>query len=413
VIDFEERVQRRLAELKDWDPDKHPRASAGSSEGGQFVSAGGIAPIYHHETMREMLPESGLGSVRTQSVNVTNPKRADDYHAVLDIFDRKRRGDFVQASSPWVDHFFHKGERGWAHIATVSNSSGQRLNFNRLVPDSIAARLESGKEWDPDKHPRNPAGSTDGGQFTSGAEGGVATATRPEKNGDMWRRNSEQRMVAVLNDRQGYFPSLELLNAKPEYGGITPEEYQRILAVHDAAVAPPGQGNADYISQHAAAFRQAGGTVQSMTPSRAQDAQNFFGAARDQLEDTETSKPKTGAFYAAQACDDYRTYPEEGVGFIAYSKEGVPVAAVSGEQQGGDFHVGFLGSTGAVGGAGSALQEEILSYAGRKGLGVTSLIGAGSTPFHLDIGRRLGSDRGSVISNWTNDDVQWLNAHVH
>lgn len=83
----------------------------------------------------------------------------------------------VQKAEPNITYEYFNTELGYSEISGHTQSA--TTMFNRLEGKRIVVYLDQ-KEWDEDKHPRAPAGSSEGGQFTSagnGSGGGTVSGT--------------------------------------------------------------------------------------------------------------------------------------------------------------------------------------------------------------------------------------------
>lgn len=176
-----------------------------------------------------------------------------------------------------------------------------------------------------------------------------------------------------------------------------------------------------YISNAVESFRAAGGEVKLLDPGFDTDelekmASNLT-STMDKIYDSYTSKLMTSsevtqvdklttALNAMRAAvTDTLSGITENV-FVAYDKNGSPVAALSfNEPMGESLSIGYLGSTLTVAGAGTALQYELAQYAANEHVGVDSVSGMGSQNYHELIGRTV-DNAGS--STWTDEQVQQI-----
>ena len=176
-----------------------------------------------------------------------------------------------------------------------------------------------------------------------------------------------------------------------------------------------------YISNAVESFRAAGGEVKLLDPGFDTDelekmASNLT-STMDKIYDSYTGKLMTSS-EAAQvdklttalnamraAVTDTLSGITENV-FVAYDKNGSPVAALSfNEPMGESLSIGYLGSTLTVAGAGTALQYELAQYAANEHVGVDSVSGMGSQNYHELIGRTVDN---AGNSTWTDEQVQQI-----
>ena len=176
-----------------------------------------------------------------------------------------------------------------------------------------------------------------------------------------------------------------------------------------------------YISNAVESFRAAGGEVKLLDPGFDTDelekmASNLT-STMDKIYDSYTSKLMTSsevtqvdklttALNAMRAAvTDTLSGITENV-FVAYDKNGSPVAALSfNEPMGESLSIGYLGSTLTVAGAGTALQYELAQYAANEHVGVDSVSGMGSQNYHELIGRTVDN---AGNSTWTDEQVQQI-----
>lgn len=176
-LDPSERVwlEPKLARnIEAWDPAEHPRSPAGDEHGGEFaeIGPGGPRVLYHgtiEKDARRILKKGfDLVDYPFLTSSLANAMAYAKSH-----IDRDQPGGEPVVLSVSVDQ---------PHL-TDGDRDGE-YGYKKMIPASAVKRHQAREAWDPAAHPREPAGSEKGGEF-SGAGGGKAYVRfgEPPKSG--------------------------------------------------------------------------------------------------------------------------------------------------------------------------------------------------------------------------------------
>ncbi len=224
--------------------------------------------------------------------------------------------------------------RASAHAAVEAGLSlAQRWQIARAQSLRILAR----KPWDESEHPREPAGSSEGGQFTSDGGGGAEPAKEPpaaahdpkvvEVGGDEWNRATAKRLeqeyqeakpqLDVLTDQATGKTTEIVTSDEDEEPPFTPEEWESLSG--------SGQSDAEekFIEQNKESYYQSEVDYWYSSGNALDDAKVMVASDFD------------GDDWAAEAIADYRTEREDdGEKPIPYTDEQL-LEAISLDYEGG------------------------------------------------------------------------------
>lgn len=264
--------ERKRYALRDWNEEAHPRIPAGDPNGGQFAPAGASHGQYGHYdnpiaqfVMEHLGPLAGIGrdtptqfvslttsnrtirvytgapenlvrSVRTRGISGISSKDplpvlltredAETYvrqiekqtglNAVTVEIDIPKAQDSLYRDDPPPPRFLDNVPPEWVvgvwderYVVNLrAEQTGRRVFAVLFVRQEKHAVLL--REWQEEDHPRAPAGSSDGGQFTVAG----VTSQRPER--------SDPKTVfadmANFRDRLSEIPTVSRVSVKPGVG---------------------------------------------------------------------------------------------------------------------------------------------------------------------------------------------------